>query len=102
MTTYYTLIKKFRGESMGEKEKIGTVFTYFSKINVAGVGLTDGGLKVGDSISIEGHTTNFTQKVDSLQMDHGSVQSAKKGEEVGIKVLDKVRNHDVVYKILSE
>lgn len=86
---------------MGEKEKIGTVFTYFSKINVAGIRLTDGELKVGDSISIEGHTTNFTQKVDSLQMDHGSVQSAKKGDEVGLKVPEKVRNHDIVYKIID-
>jgi putative protease len=84
---------------MGEKEKIGTVFTYFSKIGVAGVRLSDGGMSVGDTISIEGHTSNFTQNVDSIQMDHGPVESAKKGDEVGIKVKDKVRNHDVVYKI---
>jgi putative protease len=84
---------------MGEKEKIGTVFTYFSKIGVAGVRLSDGGMSVGDTISIEGHTSNFTQNVDSIQMDHGPVETAKKGEEVGIKVKDKVRNHDVVYKI---
>jgi putative protease len=84
---------------MGEKEKIGTVFTYFSKIGVAGVRLSEGAMKVGDTISIEGHTTNFTQKVDSIQMDHGPVESAKKGDEVGIKVKNKVRNHDVVYRI---
>jgi putative protease len=84
---------------MGEKEKIGTVFTYFSKIGVAGVRLSDGGMSVGDTISIEGHTSNFTQNVDSIQMDHGPVETAKQGEEVGIKVKDKVRNHDVVYKI---
>lgn len=83
---------------MGEKEKIGTVFTYFSKIGVAGVRLSEAGLSVGDTISIEGHTTNITLKVDSIQMDHGPVESAKKGDEVGIKVKYKVRNHDVVYK----
>lgn len=86
---------------MGEKEKVGTVFTYFSKINVAGVRLSDGALKIGDNISIEGHTTNFTQKVDSMQMDHGPVEVAKVGDEVGITVKDKVRNHDVVYKIVG-
>jgi translation initiation factor IF-2 len=84
---------------LGEKEKVGMVFTYFSKMGVAGVRLTNGELKVGDSISIEGHTTNFTQAVSSMQMDHGPVQVAKKGDEVGIKVEEKVRDHDVVYKI---
>lgn len=86
---------------MGEKEKIGSVFTYFSKIGVAAVRLTDGGMSVGDTISIEGHTTNFTQNVDSIQMDHGPVESAKKGDEVGIKVTEKVRNHDVVYRLIE-
>jgi putative protease len=62
--------------------------------------LTEGGLKVGDTISIEGHTSNFTQKVDSIQMDHGPVQTAKKGDEVGIKVKERVRKHDLVYKLL--
>jgi translation initiation factor IF-2 len=92
-------VKKYRGEAMGEKEKIGTVFTYFSKIGVAGIRITDGELNVGDTISIEGHTTNFTQKVGSMQMDHGPVEIAKSGDEVGIQVDEKVRNHDVVYKV---
>jgi putative protease len=86
---------------LGEKEKIGIVFTYFSKIAVAGIRLTDGDLKVGDTISFEGHTTNFIQNVGSMQMEHGPVQEAKKGEEVGIKVDERVRNHDLVYKILE-
>ncbi|RMF90596.1 MAG: translation elongation factor-like protein [Methanobacteriota archaeon] len=85
---------------MGEKEKIGEVFTYFSKIGVAGIRLTEGGLRLGDTISIEGHTTNFTQTVDSMQMDHGPVEEASAGDEVGIKVVDKVRKNDVVYKVL--
>jgi len=84
---------------MGEKEKIGTVFTYFSKIGVAGVRLTEGAMKVGDTISIEGHTTNITQTVESIQTDQGAVESAGQGEEVGIKVSGKVRNHDSVYLI---
>ena len=85
---------------MGEKEKIGEVFTYFSKIGVAGLRINKGELKVGDTITIEGHSTNLTQKVESMQMDHGPVQVAKKGDEIGIKVKEKVRNSDLVYKIL--
>jgi len=84
---------------MADKKKVGIIFTYFSKIGVAGIRLTDGDLTVGDQISIEGHTTNLTQGVDSLQMEHGTVDVAKKGDEVGIKVADRVRNHDIVYKI---
>ncbi len=86
---------------MGEKEKVGEVFTYFSKIGVAGIRMTEGELKVGDNISIEGNTTDFSQKVESIQMDHGPIEVAKKGDEVGIKVKEKAREHDAVYKILE-
>jgi translation initiation factor IF-2 len=84
-----------------EKEKVGTVFTYFSKVGVAGVKLTDGSLSVGDTISIEGHTTNFQQKVESMQIDRVDVQEAGKGQSVGIKVKERVRPNDVVYKIVE-
>ncbi len=83
---------------MAEKEKIGEVFTYFSKIGVAGIKLTDT-LNVGDTISIEGHTTNFEQTVDALQIDRETVAKAEVGQEVGIKVNDRVRPHDKVYKL---
>jgi len=86
---------------MGEKVKVGTVFTYFSKIGVAGVRVTDGELRVGDTISIEGHTTNFTQKVESMEKDHGPIEVARVGDEIGLKVKEKARNHDVVYKIIE-
>ncbi len=76
---------------MAEKEKIGEVFTYFSKIGVAGIKLTDGTLSVGDTISIEGHTTNFEQTIDSIQIDREKVEKAEVGQEVGIKVGDRVR-----------
>ncbi len=84
---------------MADKEKIGEVFTYFSKIGVAGIRLTDGILSNGDTISIEGATTNFEQTVDSIQIDKGTVDQAKVGQEVGIKVKDRVRPHDKVYKL---
>ncbi|MFQ6105466.1 MAG: EF-Tu/IF-2/RF-3 family GTPase [Candidatus Hydrothermarchaeaceae archaeon] len=80
-------------------EKVGEVFTYFAKIGVAGVKITDGSLSVGDKIKIEGATTNIEQTVDSMQIDKNSVQSAEKGQSVGIKVKDRVRPNDVVYKV---
>ena len=84
---------------MADKEKIGEVFTYFSKIGVAGIRITDGTLNSGDTISIEGATTNFEQTVDSIQIDKGAVDQANVGQEVGIKVKDRVRPHDKVYKL---
>ena len=64
------------------------------------VNLTDGSLRVGDKILIKGHTTNFEQIIDSMQIEHKSVDKAEKGQSVGIKVKDRVRPNDVVYKIL--
>jgi len=85
---------------MTEKVKVGDVFTYFQKAGVAGIRLTDK-VKVGDVISIEGATTSIQQKVDSIQIDRNALQEAAGGQEVGIKVSDKVRPHDVVYKIIN-
>ena len=80
-----------------EKKPIGKVFSYYSNIGVAAIDL-DGVLKVGDTILIKGATTDFEQKVDSIQIEHKKVVSAKKGQSIGIKVADKVRPNDVVYK----
>lgn len=85
---------------MAEKIKVGDVFTYFQKVGVAGIKLTEK-LKVGDSISIEGATTNLQQRVNSIQVDRVPLEEAATGQEVGVKVSDKVRPHDVVYKILE-
>ncbi len=81
------------------KQKLGEVFSYFSKVGVAAIRLTDGDLNLGDRISIEGATTNVQQTADSIQIDKTPVQVAKRGQSVGIKVTDKVRSGDVVYKI---
>ncbi len=88
------------GECM-EKEKVGKVFTYFSKAGVAGIKLTDGSLSVGDTISIEGATTNFEQKLESMQIDKETVETAGPDQSIGIKVNDRVRPNDVVYKIVE-
>ena len=82
---------------MAEKE-IGRVSTFFSHVNVAAIKLSDT-LKTGDRIRIKGHTTDFEQLIDSMQIDRKEVKEAKKGEEIGIKVNEKVRPNDTVFLV---
>lgn len=82
-----------------EEKEIGRITHYFSKIGVAVVELTNGTLNVGDTIHIKGHTTDLTQTVESLQIEHEQVQTIKVGDAAGIKVKDHVREHDSVYKV---
>lgn len=83
-----------------EEKKVGLVMKYFGKIGVAAIQLSEGSLKVGDQIHIVGHTTDITQTVDSMQIENASVQEAGPGADIGIKVKDKVREHDTVYKVV--
>ncbi len=80
------------------EKKVGIMRHYYSNINVAVVDLT-GTLKVGDEIHVKGGTTDFTVKVDSMQIEHENVKEAKKGQSIGLKVPDKIRDGDIVYKI---
>jgi putative protease len=81
---------------MGEKKQIGVVTRYFHKIGVAAIMLEDS-LTVGSKVSIEGSTTNFEQEVSSMQVNREDIQEGKKGQEIAIKVKDRVRENDVVY-----
>ncbi|MBI3988291.1 MAG: translation elongation factor-like protein [candidate division NC10 bacterium] len=83
------------------EERIGRVTEYFARIGVAGIQITDGTLRVGDTIHIKGHTTDFQQTVDSIQVEHRAVQEAGPGTFIGVKVRDRVREHDVVYKVVG-
>ncbi|MBS3070801.1 translation elongation factor-like protein [Candidatus Pacearchaeota archaeon] len=78
-----------------EKE-VGRISTYFKDVGVAAIELT-GDLKVGDTIHVKGHTTDFKQKVSSMQIDRKNVQSAKKKQHIGIKISDRVRPNDAVF-----
>lgn len=84
---------------MQEKE-IGTVTHYFGHINVIIIQLQDT-LKIGDTIRVKGHTSDFTQKVDSMQIEHVSVTEAKAADAVGIKIEQKSHPKDKVFKIIS-
>jgi putative protease len=78
--------------------EIGKVMDFFARPVVAGIDMS-GTLKVGDKVHIKGHTTDLEVVVNSMQIDNKEVAEAKKGESVGIKVPDRVRAGDTVYKI---
>jgi putative protease len=82
-----------------EEIPVGKVEKFFGKIGVAAIKITAGELKVGDRIKIKGHTTDFEQTVDSMQVEHAVVQKVGVGDEVGIKVKDKVHDNDTVYVV---
>jgi len=81
-----------------EGKLIGKVTHYFGNIGVAVLELTDT-LKVGDTIRIVGGTTDFTQTVDSMEIEHKKVEEAKKGDSIGLKVSQKIREGYKVYKL---
>ncbi len=85
-----------------EQKEIGFVSDYFGKISVAAVEITDGTLSVGDTVHFKGHTTDIESKVESIQIEHESVTEAKKGDSIGIKISEKVRSHDKVYKVIED
>lgn len=87
-------------EKMEEKE-IGEITHYFGHIDVGIIEISAGGLSLGDRISIRGHTTGFEQAIESMQIEHEEVDKAGKGDVIGIKVKEKVRPHDKVYKIIE-
>jgi putative protease len=84
-----------------EEIVVGRVEKFFSRIGVAAIKITEGELKIGDTIRIKGHTTDFEQKIESIEVEHVPVDKAQKGQDVGIKVKEKVREGDLVY-ILKE
>jgi translation initiation factor IF-2 len=84
-----------------EEKKLGEVIKYFGKIGVAAIRISEGSLNVGDKIHVVGHTTDVTQLVDSMQIENESVQEAGPSADIGIKIKDRVREHDTVYKVVE-
>jgi len=81
-----------------ELQEVGKISHFFSKISVAVVDLT-ATLSVGDRIRIQGPTTDFEQTVESMQIEHENVKTAKKGQSIGLQVKERVREKDTVYKV---
>jgi putative protease len=91
-------VREREGLEMAEEE-IGKVTHYFGHIQVAAIEITSGTLRVGDTIHVKGHTSDFTQTVDSMQIEKNSVDEATVGQQVGLKVVEHARVHDTVFKV---
>jgi putative protease len=76
---------------------IGVVDHWYGHLKVAGITVTDGSLAVGNRIHIVGHTTDLTETIGSMQIDHVTVDAASAGDQVGVVVTDRVRVGDDVY-----
>ena len=83
------------------EEQVGVVIKFFAKPSVAAIELTGGQIREGDRLAFKGHTTDFTQEVKSMEIDNKVVQEAKKGDMVGLKVSQRVRENDRVYKVVE-
>jgi len=87
---------------MAEKEiEVGRVIDYFAEVGVAAIAAETKGIRIGDVLRVVGHTTDVIFEVASMQVDHQDVRQIEAGETVGIKVNEKVRAHDKVFKVLS-
>lgn len=84
-----------------EEKLIGKITHYFTNIGVGVIEITQGDLKVGDKIHIKGATSDFEQTVDSIQIEHENIDKAKKGDAIGLKVDQQVREGDQVFKIVE-
>ena len=82
-----------------KEELVGKITHYFTNIGVAVIEITKGDIKVGDQIHVKGTTSDFEQKIESLQIEHESVEKAKKGQSAGLKTDQQAREGDEVYKI---
>ncbi|MDY6838172.1 MAG: EF-Tu/IF-2/RF-3 family GTPase [Thermodesulfobacteriota bacterium] len=82
-----------------EEEKVGKVQKFFAKPSVAAVEITAGVLRVGDVVHFKGHTTDFEETITSMQIDNQPVEEARPGDLLGIKVRERVREHDTVSKV---
>ena len=80
------------------EQKVGTITHYFGHIQVAAITLEDT-LSVGDTVHIKGHTSEFNQKIDSMQLEHESIEVGTTGQEIAIKVIEHARQHDEVLKV---
>jgi len=81
------------------EQLIGTVVHFFKGPSVAVVRVTEGTLAVGESVRFHGHTTDFTEQIGSMEVNHQKVPLARTGDEVAIQVTDRAREHDQVFKV---
>jgi len=80
------------------EERVGTVTHYYGHLSVAAVQMESGSLRVGDTIHVVGRTSDFRQRIESMQVEHAPVSEVRAGQEFGLKVTDHARENDIVYK----
>jgi hypothetical protein len=83
------------------EERIGIVTHYYNHLSVATMRLESGTLRAGDVIHIRGHTTDFIQKVESLEVNHAAITEVGPNDDFGLKVVEPTREHDIVFKVRS-
>ncbi|MBW1900444.1 MAG: translation elongation factor-like protein [Deltaproteobacteria bacterium] len=83
------------------EEQVAVVVKFFAKPSVAALEVTHGSIKKGDLLRYKGHTTDFTDEVASIEVDNQPIEEAKVGDLVGLKVKDRVRENDKVYKVVE-
>lgn len=84
---------------MAGEERIGIVTHYYSHLSVAVLRLDSGSLRVGDTIHVVGHTSDFRQRIESMQIEHQPVSEVSAGQEFGLRVTEHARDGDTVYKV---
>jgi translation elongation factor EF-1alpha len=83
------------------EEEVGVVEKFFAKPSVAAIKVTQGTIKKGDILMYKGHTTDFSEEVKSIELDNKAIDEATTGDLIGIKVKERVREKDTVYKVVS-
>ena len=83
------------------EDQVGVVVNFYAKLSVVAIKVTSGSIKKGDLLKYKGHTTDFTEQASSIEIDKQPVEEAKVGDLVGVKVKEKVREKDKVYKIVE-
>jgi putative protease len=83
------------------EEQVAVVVKFFAKPSVAALEVTNGNIKKGDLLRYKGHTTDFTEEVSSMEIDNQPVEEVKVGDLVGLKVKERVREKDIVYKVVE-
>ena len=81
------------------EEQVGLVIKFFAKPSVAAIEVTSGTIKKGDILRYKGHTTDFSERVESMEVDNQAIEEAKVGDLVGLKVKERVRENDRVYRV---
>lgn len=83
------------------EDKIGIVVNYYAKPGVVAIHVQQGNIQIGDFLKYKGHTTDFTEEVVSIEIENQPIQEAKAGDLIGVKVSQKVREKDKVYKVVE-